>query len=191
MWKKKFPNFTFLWPLAADTLKVLYQEADIPILNTWFHHNSNNQIMHFFKRMTLSRSKLSPLIWPEKASYLFFVVDCIRSVGYSWRSMYNQREKYNQWGFRRHFYHVKTKFSTFFFSHLKLRILCYKKQEKKFEKILFLRWKIKFEKINFFFHCWFFTAIFFGGGQFSPNSKPYSNRSISTRYYSNFYWAFT
>jgi hypothetical protein len=50
---------------------------------------------------------------------------------YSRRGMYNQREKYNQWGFRLHFYCVKTKFSTFFFLHLKLRTIFYKKQEKK------------------------------------------------------------
>jgi hypothetical protein len=51
--------------------------------------------------------------------------------------MYNQREKYNQWGFRRYFFCVKTKLLTFFFLYLKLQTICYKKQEKKFEKILF------------------------------------------------------
>ncbi len=71
---------------------------------------------------------------------------------YSRRSMYNQREKYNQWGFRHHFYRVNTKFSTFFFLRLKLRTICYKKQEKKVRKILLERWKIKFIKIKFFFH---------------------------------------
>jgi hypothetical protein len=35
---------------------------------------------------------------------------------YRQRGMYNQRRKYNQLGFRRHFYHVKPKFSTFFAS---------------------------------------------------------------------------
>ncbi len=55
--------------------------------------------------------------------------------------MYNQREKYNQSGFRRHFYRGKTKFLTFFFLHLKLRTICYKKQEKKFRKNLILEVK--------------------------------------------------
>ncbi len=60
---------------------------------------------------------------------------------YSRRGMYNQREKYNQWGFGRHYYCVKTKFSTFFFLHLKLRTICYKKQEKKVWKNIVLEVK--------------------------------------------------
>ncbi len=56
---------------------------------------------------------------------------------YSWRGIYNQREKYNQWPFRSLFSYVKNFFSTFFFLHLKLRTICYKKQEKKGQKYFF------------------------------------------------------
>ncbi len=79
---------------------------------------------------------------------------------YSRRGIYNQREKYNQWPFRGLFSYVKFFFSTFFFLHLKLRTICYKKQEKKIQKIFFLRWKIKFKKIHFFFHRRFFYRRF-------------------------------
>ncbi len=53
---------------------------------------------------------------------------------YSRRGIYNQRENYNQWPFCGLFSYVKIFFSTFFFLHLKLRTICYKKQEKKSSK---------------------------------------------------------
>ncbi len=60
---------------------------------------------------------------------------------YSRRGIYNQREKYNQWPFRGLFSYVKNFFSTFFFFHLKLRTICYKKQEKKVQKNFVLEGK--------------------------------------------------
>jgi hypothetical protein len=56
---------------------------------------------------------------------------------YSRRGMYNQREKYNQWGFRRHFDRVNTKFSTFFFCILDFAQFAIRNKKKKFEQILF------------------------------------------------------
>ncbi len=53
---------------------------------------------------------------------------------YSRRGIYNQRGKYNQWPFRSLFSYVKFFFSIFFFLHLKLRTICYTKQEKKVRK---------------------------------------------------------
>ncbi len=77
-------------------------------------------MLHWFWKYNLpfDKEQLQNLL-----KYLFEV--------YSWRGMYNQCEKYNQWGFRRHFYHVKTKFSTFFFLPPKPGTICYKKNEKK------------------------------------------------------------
>ncbi len=63
---------------------------------------------------------------------------------------------------------------TFFFLHLKLRRNCYKKQEKSSKKFCFSSEKFC-SKILIFFHRRFLTAVFFGGKQFSPNVKPYSN----------------
>ncbi len=60
---------------------------------------------------------------------------------YSRRGIYNQREKYNQWPFRGLFSYVKNFFSTFFFLRLKLRTICYKKQEKKVQKKFVLEGK--------------------------------------------------
>jgi hypothetical protein len=40
----------------------------------------------------------------------------------------------------------------------------------------------KLSSKNFFFHRQFFTAVFFGGGQFSLNLKPYSDRPISSQH---------
>jgi hypothetical protein len=80
--------------------------------------------------------------------------------------MYKQREKYNQWGFRRHFYHVKIKFSTFFFLQLKLRTICYKKQEKKVRKNFILVVKNVVKKNNFFFIANFLPPFYLTADNF-------------------------
>jgi hypothetical protein len=93
--------------------------------------------------------------------------------------MYNQCEKYKQRVFRRNFYRVKTKFLTFFFLRLKLYRICNKKQKEKNRKNFVLVVKNVVMKKKFL-PSPIFTAIFFGGEQFSPKVKSYSKRPIST-----------
>jgi hypothetical protein len=75
----------------------------------------------------------------------------------------------------------KNKIFDLFFLQPKFHTIRYKKQEKKVQKnfILVLKNSVKKKKI---FHGRFFTAVFFNSGQFSPNLKPYSDRSRSTQH---------
>jgi hypothetical protein len=68
---------------------------------------------------------------------------------------------------------------TFFFLPLKLRTICYKKQEKKVRKNFVLLVN-NFVKKIIFLSLAIFYRVFFGGGQFLLFLKPYSDRSVST-----------
>ncbi len=80
----------------------------------------------------LKQKNIEKTLLQESESFACFILYTYSK--YSRRGIYNQREKYNQWPFRGLFSYVKIFFSIFFFLHLKLRTICYKKQEKKVRK---------------------------------------------------------
>jgi hypothetical protein len=55
-------------------------------------------------------------------------------------------------------------------------------KKKSLNKFCFRDEKLSSKKL-IFFHRRFFTAVFFGGEQFSPNLKPYSDRPISSKHH--------
>jgi hypothetical protein len=84
---------------------------------------------------------------------------------YSRRGIYNQREKYNQWGFRGHFCHLKTTFLTFSVWILNFAEFAIRNKKKKFEKIL-VSGENFFQKINFFFIALFWLPFFSAANNF-------------------------
>ncbi len=74
----------------------------------------------------------------------------------------------------------KKNFFYFFFWNLKLQRIFHKKQEKVWKNFVLVVKNFLF-KICFFSRQ-FITAVFFGGEQFSPKVKPFSNRPVSTQH---------
>jgi hypothetical protein len=105
----------------------------------------------------------------------------LRFEAYSRRGMYNQRKKYNRWGFHRHFYHVKIKFSTFSFCSLNFAQFATRNKKNSSKKLDFKGEKFSSKKL-IFLNRRFFTAVFLNNGQFLPKLKPYSDRSRSTQH---------
>ncbi len=105
----------------------------------------------------------------------------LRFEAYSRRGMYNQREKYNRWGFHCLFYLLKIKFLTFSFCSLNFTQFAIRNKKKSSKKLDFSGEKFSSKKL-FFFNRRFFTAVFLNNRQFLPELKPYSDRSRSTQH---------
>jgi hypothetical protein len=75
----------------------------------------------------------------------------------------------------------KQNFRLFSFCILNFAQFAIRNKKKSSKKFCFRGEKLSLKKL-IFFSSPIFTAVFFGGGQFSPNLKPYSDRSLSTQH---------